>query len=131
MSLTELEKWELRLSAVLSRVDMKLEEEYGAEFPRRANRPPPGATSNPKYDGLFSLGSAFSLGYASGDGPNYVISLRVSTFSAIPVDKWAAILNFTAEQLQIELDEEFLPQKLNVSIDGDILRVTGDLSFNN
>ena len=131
MSLTELEKWELRLSAVLNRVDMKLEEEYGAEFPRRANRPPPGATSNPKYDGLFSLGSAFSLGYASGDGPNYVISLRVSTFSAIPVDKWEAMLNFTAEQLQIELDEEFLPQKLNVSIDGDILRVSGDLNFNN
>lgn len=130
MSLTELEKWELRLSAVLSRVDVKLEERFGDEFPRRANRPPQGATSNPKYDGLFSLGSAFSLGYASGDGPNYVISLRAVTFSSIPADKWNEILQFTAEQLQLELDDEFLPQKLIASIDGDIIRITGDLNFN-
>ena len=130
MSLTELEKWELRLSAALNRVDTKLEEKFGGEFPRRANRPPSGATSNPKYDGLFGLGSAFSLGYASGDGPNYVISLRVVTYAAIPPEKWQEILLFTAEELQKELDDEFLPQELHVSIDGDILRITGDLSFN-
>ncbi|MBQ7651775.1 MAG: hypothetical protein IJS15_12500 [Victivallales bacterium] len=131
MSLTELEKWELRLSAVLNRVDTKLEERYGAEFPRRANRPPPGATSNPKYDGLFGIGSAFSLGYASGDGPNYVISIRLSTFAAVPPEKWAEILQFALEQMQLELDSEFLPQKLTAAIDGDIIRVMGDLNFNN
>jgi len=130
MSLTELEKWELRLSAVLNRVDVKLEERFGNEYPLRANRPPQGATSNPKYDGLFSLGSAFSLGYASGDGPNYVISLRVVTFSAIPAEKWKEILQFTVEQLQLKLDEEFFPQKLFAAIDGDIIRITGDLNFN-
>lgn len=131
MSLTELEKWELRLSAVLNRVDQKLEERFGADFPRRANRPPSGATSNPKYDGLFSLGSAFSLGYASGDGPNYVISIRLATFSTIPSETWTEILQFTLEQIQKELDDEFLPQKLTASIDSDIIRITGDLNFNN
>lgn len=131
MSLTELEKWELRLSAVLNRVDTKLEERFGADFPRRANRPPPGATSNPKYDGLFSLGSAFSLGFASGDGPNYVISIRLSTFATIQPEAWAEILQFALEQIQLELDNEFLPQKLTASIDSDIIRITGDLNFNN
>ncbi len=129
MTLTSLEKWELRLSGVLNRVDTKLEEKFGEEFPRRANRPPSGATSNPKYDGLFSIGSAFSLGYASGDGPNYVITLRVVTFNTIPPEKWTEMLQFTLEQLQKELNDEFLPQQLTAAIDGDIIRITGDLSF--
>ena len=129
MTLTSLEKWELRLSGVLNRVDTKLEEKFGEEFPRRANRPPSGATSNPKYDGLFSIGSAFSLGYASGDGPNYVVTLRVVTFNTIPPEKWTEMLQFTLEQLQQELNDEFLPQQLTAAIDGDIIRITGDLSF--
>lgn len=127
--MTDLEKWELRLSAVLNRVDAALEENFGEKYPRRPTRPPAGATSNAKYDGLFGLASAFSLGYASGDGPNYVITLHVVTFSPISHEAWEELRTFTAEKLQIELDAEFLPQKLVVSRDADVFRITGDLNF--
>ena len=129
MSLTELEKWELRLTELLNTVDMRLEERYGDEFPLRPNRPPAGATGNPKYDGLVALTSSFSLGISSGNGPNYVVNLRLSTFKNISQEKFDEMLLFAYSEIKEGLARTFPGKDITVVRDGDALRIVGDLDF--
>ena len=75
MALTALEQWELTLKTALDSIDALLEKKYGPLLVRKASRPAAGKASNPKYDGVFGIDSKFTLGYASGSGPGYIIEL--------------------------------------------------------
>lgn len=129
MSLTQLEIWEQRLRQALDKVDAALEAKYGKEYPLRPNRPSHGTTSNPKYDGLFSVDAKFSLGLATGHGPNYVVELRAVTFKSIPANVWQDMLDIAQATLQASLVEAFPDRLLRVSRNGDYFHITGDLAF--
>ena len=129
MSLTTLELWEERLSRVLSQVDTALEERFGGKYPLRRNRPLHGSTANSKYSGLFSMEAKFSLGYASGSGPGYIIEMR--TLSAVPVSEEDRLLMLEAAEdlLKEALKEEFPEKALYLDRQEDVFLLSGDLSL--
>ena len=129
MALTALEQWELTLKAALDSLDALLENKYGPFLVRKASRPAAGKASNPKYDGVFGIDSKFTLGYASGSGPGYIIELLSGSVSPLPSALKAEILNDVAEALPEALAKAFPDREFTIERIGDRFRLTGDLSF--
>lgn len=127
--MTELELWEQRLTKVLNQVDAVLEEKYGSQYPLKNNRPQAGTTGNPRYDGLFSLTAKYSLGLTNNIGPHYLVEFRFATFVTVPISVKEEMYSIVLTQLNELLHVEFPKQILNVSRDGEIFRITGNLDF--
>lgn len=127
---TKLEQWEKRLTALLNDIDIQLEEHFKDVLAIRPNRPAAGTTSNPKYDGLVGLSFSFSMGYSSGIGPNYTVSLRLASMHAPSCETWEDMLAFTYERLCEQLPVYFSSQQLSVLRNGEFFHIIGDLDFN-
>ena len=129
MALTELEQWELALKAALDSIDVLLENKYGPFLVRKASRPPVGKASNPKYDGVFGIDSKFTLGYASGSGPGYIIELITGCVPAVPSDMKSKILNDMEAALPDAIAQAFPGRTFKIERVGERFRLTGDLGF--
>lgn len=129
MTLTALEQWELTLKAALDSIDALLENKYGPFLVRKASRPAAGKASNPKYDGVFGLDSKFTLGYASGSGPGYIIELLAGSVSPLPPVMKAEILDDLETMLPEALASAFPDKTLKIERIGERFRLTGDLGF--
>ena len=129
MALTALEQWELTLKAALDSIDALLENKYGPFLVRKASRPPAGKASNPKYDGVFGIDSKFTLGYASGSGPGYVIELLTGSVSPLPPVLKAEILEDIETMLPEALSKAFPGKSFKIERIGERFRLTGDLGF--
>ncbi len=129
MTLTRLEQWELKLKGALDTVDARLEAKYSPLIPLHPRRPEAGRTSNRKYDGVFGIESKFTLGYASGNGPGYVIEIRTHSMTKIPHEVKSQILDDMEEMLLPALREAFPGKELQVKRIGDRFMMTGDLGF--
>jgi len=121
--------WEKRLHDVLQQVDAMLEEQYGHEWPLHPARPPRGTTANAQYDGLFRVTASFSAGYGSELGRGYVFRTEMATLADVPSEIRERIEASAADDLRILLDEEFPDQRLEVSRDGNVFKIHGDLSL--
>ena len=100
MALTALEQWELTLKTALDSIDALLEKKYGPLLVRKASRPAAGKASNPKYDGVFGIDSKFTLGYASGSGPGYIIELLSGCVPPLPAAMKTEILDDLEKMLK-------------------------------
>lgn len=121
--------WEAALRRALDSVDHALEERFGDLLPLDPKRPPRHATASPKYDGLFAVDGKFSLGLVSRSGPGYVVDVRVaSSRTPSPVQR-EAVLDAAEEALREALREAFPGKTLHVRREGQVLRITGDLSL--
>ena len=129
MALTALEQWELTLKAALDSIDALLENKYGPFLVRKASRPAAGKASNPKYDGVFGIDSKFTLGYASGSGPGYVIELLTGSVSPLPPVLKAEILEDIETMLPEALSKAFPGKEFKIERIGERFRLTGDLGF--
>ncbi|MBN1267967.1 MAG: hypothetical protein JXB04_00115 [Kiritimatiellae bacterium] len=123
------EDFENRLKEVFDRIDHRLEEKYGGQYPLHPARPRHGTTGNPEQDGLFNLGAAFTAGYGSKLGRSYVIDVRMVTLSRIPDEVVEKIEKEVITMLRKELPKAFPGRTLHVARDGHGYRIYGDLSI--
>ena len=129
MSRTELEKWEQGLDDLLDQIDDLLEDTYGHKFllhPARSRR---GATSSKSDDGLIEIKCNFSLGLGSKLGEGYVVQPRFVTLEFIPKSEMTKVRNFLEEEIAKRLPEFFPENDLSVALDGNALKIYGDLQF--
>ena len=129
MGLSALEQWELSLKTALDSIDALLENKYGPFLVRKASRPPAGKASNPKYDGVFGIDSKFTLGYASGSGPGYIIELLTGCVPPVPSVMKSEILDDLEAMLPKVLATSFPGKTFKIERIGERFRVTGELGF--
>ncbi len=70
-------------------LDHYLEDTFGEAYPLHPNRPERGKAASVAYDGLFSTGTQFTLGYGSNHGRGYILSVEIRTLSWVQKDKKA------------------------------------------
>jgi hypothetical protein len=119
--------WEARLKAVFDRIDDDLEARYGADYALHPSRPPRGATANREADGLFNVGAAFTPGYGSRHGRGYTVRVHMATLEHVPEAVRTRILDEVVDQLRERLPAAFPDRTLQVSRDGSVYRIHGDL----
>jgi len=122
-------QWETRLKAIFDKIDDFLEDKYGKLYPLHPSRAPRGSTSNKEHDGLFNIGASFSAGFGSEHGAGYVVEIRMATLSHVPLDVRKQIEKDVIEILNRELDVQFPNKILDVTKDGDVYKIHGDLSL--
>ena len=121
--------WERKLTAILKKVDQELEDAYGQKYPLHPSRLDRGGAANPQYDGLFAVTAAFSAGYGSQHGPGYVIQARMVTLSKVPREFRRTIQDEAAELIRKQLPAAFPGKELEVSREGSIYKIHGDLGL--
>lgn len=125
----EVRLFEKRLKAIFDRIDVELEEEWGGTYPLHPARPEFGSVGNPEHEGLFSIGASFSAGYGSSHGRGYVVEVRLATLASVPWETMETIRNYVARRC-VEMLPEFFPDRdLDVVRDGNMYKITGDLSL--
>jgi hypothetical protein len=124
-----LSRWEARLKEIFDRIDVELEQEYGAKYPLHPARSPHGTTSNREQDGLFNVGAAYSAGFGSEHGAGYVVEVRMSTLSDVEEQEREEIEQKVAGKLEQRLPEAFPGREIRVERDGELYKIVGDLSF--
>ncbi len=106
-----------------------LEDEYGQEWALHPARPPRGETGNAQYDGLFRVTASFTAGFGSQIGRGYVFRVEMATLEEIPQEVRERIEESAAADLRMLLDEAFPEQELQVTRDGHVLKIHGDLGL--
>ncbi len=122
-------QWEDKLAGLLQRIDVRLEQTYGDDYPLHPSRPKHGATANPKYSGLFQVSAGFSAGYGTEHGRGYVIEVRMVSLVKIPDEARIRIEADAMQQLRQELPTVFPGRELQVEQDGPVYKIFGDLSL--
>ena len=125
----EVTRWEEQLKQVFDRIDDRLEERYGSEYPLHPARARRGAAANREDDGLFNIGAAFSAGFGSEHGRGYIVEVRMSTLSNVPEKVQNTLENEVADLLEKELSSAFPGRNLKVVRDGPVFKVIGDLGL--
>ncbi len=122
-------EWEARLKRVFDRIDDILEDKYHGVYRLSPVRPERGATSNKEADGLFNVGAAFTAGFGSEKGPGYVVDVKMSTLDRVSPEARREIEDEVASLLDDMLHSEFPKGDLEVSRDGHVWKIHGDLSL--
>ena len=121
--------WEERLKLVFDSIDHQLEEEYGSRYSLHPARKPCGGTSNPEADGLFNVGASFSPGFGSHHGPGYVVEVQMATLERVSNKVREEIEERAVTLLREGLKTAFPDRTLDVSRDGNIYKIHGDLKL--
>lgn len=129
MQSASLLKWEKELKQIFRHIDEHLEDKYGHLYTLHPSRPPRGTTANNEHDGLFNVGAAFSAGYGSHLGPGYIIEVRISTLEFVQETVRESILQEVIEMLREMIPLKFPDQPLEVTREGHLYKIHGDLSL--
>lgn len=121
--------WDSTMKSMFDEIDRYLEDKYKNLYPLHPNRPKEGATCNPEMDGLFNVGAGFSAGYGSKLGRGYVVDIHLSTLSSVETNLKSQIENDVMAQIKEKLPLKFPQNELNVSRDGNLIKIYGDLSL--
>jgi hypothetical protein len=110
-------------------LDNHLEDKFGTMFPLHPNRMKRGKTANANYDGLFSTGAQFTLGYGSQLGRGYLLDIDISTLTWIKKEDVRVI-----EEEAILFIKEALPtylpnRNLEIKRDMNLIKIVGDFSL--
>ncbi|MEX2443075.1 MAG: hypothetical protein WD492_05695 [Alkalispirochaeta sp.] len=125
----EVQEFETKLRRLFDEIDAELEDRWGGNYPLHPARPRQGRSSNPETDGLFNVGASFSTGYGSEYGRGYVIETRMVTLTTVDGDTRERIRSYVARRVTELLSQYFPDRDLDVVRDGDLYKVTGDLSL--
>jgi len=124
-----LEKWENKLKHALDWLDDYLEDRYGNRFSLHPARRERGTTVNKSHDGLFDIVSSFSAGKGSKFGRGYIVDVHMATLNNIPEAVQNEINDIVIKELRKTLPELFPGKNLEVHMDGNIIKIHGDLSL--
>lgn len=125
----KLREWDRKLKSVCDRIDSWLEDEYGDMYRLRPNRPERGETFNPEMDGLFNIQAVFTPGYGSEKGRGYIIEIEISTFDFISQETRQEIDKKVLLLIKKDLMVEFPGRRLEIGMDGNMIKIWGDLSL--
>lgn len=114
------------MARMCSDLDNYLEDMYGTEYTIHPNRPMRGRAANPSYDGLFSTGTMFTLGYGSKYGRGYIIDMEIRSLESIPAEKRREIEETGVSFLRERLTSYFPERKLEIVRDGSVWKLVGD-----
>lgn len=122
-------EWDARMKAMFDRIDAILEDKYHNHWRLRHNRPKRGETANPEADGLFNVGAIFTPGYGSKIGRGYLVDITLATEAQVPPEQREAIEILVLDLLESFIPEFFPDRELEVSRDGSMYKIHGDLSL--
>lgn len=110
-------------------LDHRLEDAFGDKYPRHPNRPARGKAASVAYDGLFSTGTQFTLGYGSDHGRGYIVSVEIRTLSPVKEEDRKAV-----EEAKVEIINELIPKyfpnrKIKMKRDRNVYKLIGDFSL--
>jgi hypothetical protein len=124
-----LSDWEARLDKAIDELDHILEEKYGGSYKLHPVRRKRGTTIDPTHDGLFSIAAQFSLGIGSELGRGYIVDLKMVTLQDVKDSVRDEIEDFALGKLNEILPNYFATKNLGVVKDGNVIKITGDLSL--
>jgi len=110
-------------------LDDRLEENFGTAYPRHPNRPARGKAASVAYDGLFSTGTQFTLGYGSDHGRGYIVSVEIRTLSKVKIEDERAVEEATVAIINELLPQNFPDRVIKLEKDGKVYKLVGDFSL--
>ena len=120
---------ENRMRMVCDELDHHLEDTFGKAYPLHPNRPPRGKAARVAYDGLFSTGTKFTLGYGSKTGRGYLVDIEIATLERVKPGDRKEIEQEAIRFLSSRLQEYFPERKLDIVQDGTVYKIIGDFSL--
>ena len=121
--------WDKALKGICDRIDAWLEEHYGGIYPLRPTRAERGMTSNPEMDGLFNVQTLFTPGYTSSTGRGYLVEIEMSTLDDVDKRIKKEIQDIVVIKFQNELKTKFPERLLEIGIEGNMIKIWGDLKL--
>ncbi len=125
----KLREWERKLKKICDEADSRLEDRFGKMYRLRTNRPERGETENPEMDGLFNVQAVFTPGYRSEKGRGYLVEVEISTYDNVSTLVHQEIRDLVLSVFQELLPREFPERKLEIGLDGNMIKIWGDLSL--
>ena len=122
-------EWEARLDEAMRELDSFLEERYEGKYTLHPARLAKGKAANPVQDGLFGVTASFSLGLGSTIGKGYIVDIKMMTLQHVDEDVREEIEAFALARLAELLPKYFPETELNVTRDGTVIKIFGDLSL--
>lgn len=110
-------------------LDHRLEESFGLAYPRHPNRPARGKAASVAYDGLFSTGTQFTLGYGSDHGRGYIVSVEMRTLSRVKKEDEKAVEEATVAIINELIPQYFPEREIKLKKDGKVYKLVGDFSL--
>ncbi|HKL56920.1 MAG TPA: hypothetical protein VJ854_00850 [Sphaerochaeta sp.] len=124
---------QIELEAIMRKMcdelDHRLEEDFGLAYPRHPNRPARGKAASVAYDGLFSTGTQFTLGYGSDHGRGYIVSVEMRTLAKVKKEDEKAVEEATVEIINELIPQYFPNRKIKMKKDGNVYKLVGDFSL--
>ena len=110
-------------------LDYHLEETFGSHYPLHPNRPARGKAASVAYDGLFSTGTQFTLGYGSDHGRGYIVSVEMRTLATVKKEDEKAVEEATVQTLNKLIPKYFPDREITLEKDGKVYKLVGDFSL--
>ncbi len=120
---------EKNMRALCNALDEYLEDTYGDSYPLHPNRMKRGKAGSVAYDGLFSTGTKFTLGYGSQSGRGYLVDIEIVTLEKIVHEIREEIEKSAASFLRKNLSEYFPHRELEIVKEGNVFKIVGDFSL--
>lgn len=120
---------EKHMRSLCDELDRYLEDTFGDRFPLHPNRLPRGRAARVAYDGLFSTGTQFTLGYGSESGRGYLVDIDIVTLAKVKEEDRDEIERAAIKFLRENLSKYFPDRKLEVVRDGNVYKIIGDFSL--
>ena len=110
-------------------LDRYLEDTYGNRYPLHPNRMERGKAASVAYDGLFSTGTQFTMGYGSNAGRGYIVDIDIVTLSRVAKEDVDEIEASAVKYLKQLLPAYFPDRTLDSVKDGNLYKIIGDFSL--
>lgn len=120
---------ETSLRALCDALDIYLEDMFGSRYPLHPNRLPRGKAASVAYDGLFSTGTQFTMGYGSQRGRGYIVSIDIVTLARVAKKDRQEIEDAAAKHINYLLPLFFPDRDLSVVQDGTLYKIVGNFSL--
>lgn len=114
------------LQALCDELDHYLEDTFAERYPLHPNRPKRGKAARSAYDGLFSTGTKFTLGYGSEKGRGYIVDIDIVTLAKVKAEDRLRIEEAAMAFLKERLPIHFPNRTLEVVHDGSVYKIIGD-----
>jgi len=110
-------------------LDNYLEDRYALRYPLHPNRLSRGQAASVAYDGLFSTGTQFTMGYGSAAGRGYIVDIDICTLDRVKPEDRQEIEQEATTYLESLLPKYFPDRALKLVRDGRVWKIIGDFSL--
>jgi hypothetical protein len=120
---------EKNMRLMCNALDSYLEDKYQDAYPLHPNRAQRGKAGSVSYDGLFSTGTKFTLGYGSKTGRGYLVDIEIVTLEKVTKEHRKDIEKDAVSFLKEQLPQYFPHRKLDIIQEGNVFKIVGDFSL--